>query len=107
EESVTNSWRLISSENGELEAPNSGNQQTASLVADIDKDGDHDFFIAERTAFPALTLYRHQSGQWIKHIVEAGLLRIEAGSTTLDIDKDGDLDIVFGGDAQSNEVRWW
>lgn len=109
EGSVTDlpTWRLISTKNGALEVPNSGNQQTASLVADIDKDGDHDFFIAERTAAPALTLYRYGKGKWIRHIVESDLLTIEAGSAALDIDGDGDLDVVFGGDAQSNEVWWW
>ena len=100
-------WKRVSTEDGTLEVPNSGNQQTATLIADIDQDGDHDFFIAERTAAPALTLFRYHKGQWKRYIVEAELLRIEAGSAAHDIDIDGDLDIVFGGDAQSNEVWWW
>ncbi len=100
-------WKRISTEDGTLQVPNSGNQQTASLIADIDQDGDQDFFIAERTAAPALTLYRHQDGKWRRYIIEGNLLRIEAGSAAHDIDNDGDLDIVFGGDAQSNEVWWW
>ena len=103
----SSNWKRISSEDGTLRVPNSGNQQTATLVADIDQDGDHDFFIAERTAAPALTLFRYHNGQWKKHIVEEKLLRIEAGSAAHDIDNDGDLDVVFGGDAQSNEVWWW
>ncbi|XOV92408.1 MAG: FG-GAP repeat domain-containing protein [Bacteroidota bacterium] len=100
-------WKLVSSENGDLDVPNSGNQQTASLIADIDMDGDQDFFISERTTAPALCLYRYDKGKWTRYIIEDELLRIEAGSATLDIDGDGDLDIVFGGESRSNEVWWW
>ena len=35
------------------------------------------------------------------------LLTVEAGGAVYDIDGDGDPDIVFGGDWQSNEVWWW
>ncbi|MEQ8882164.1 MAG: VCBS repeat-containing protein [Cyclobacteriaceae bacterium] len=101
------SWRRISSESGALEVPNAGNQQTASLIADIDGDGAQDFFIAERTTAPALTMYRYHNNAWKRHVIEAALLRIEAGSATFDIDGDGDLDVVFGGENRSNEVWWW
>jgi hypothetical protein len=33
--------------------------------------------------------------------------RIEAGSAVHDIDGDGDLDVVFGGEGRSNRVWWW
>ncbi len=104
---VAPKWKLLSSQNGDMPVPNTGNQQTASLIADIDNDGDQDFFIAERTAAPALTMFRYHKGKWERHIVESDLLRIEAGSATLDIDGDGDLDVVFGGESRSNEVWWW
>ena len=100
-------WKLISTSTGELEVPNSGNQQTASLVMDVDKNGSMDFFISERTAAPALVMYRYIEQGWKRYIVEDELLRIEAGSTSFDIDSDGDQDIVFGGESRSNEVWWW
>jgi len=100
-------WKRYSSDNGYMEVPNSGNQQTSCLVADLDKDGINDFVITERTEAPAVTWYTKSEKGWDRHIIETGKLRIEAGSAFEDIDRDGDLDIVFGGESQSNEVWWW
>ena len=100
-------WLRYSTENGDLDVPNKGNQQTASLVVDLDNDGINDFVITERTAAPAVVWYRRHSTGWTRHVIEKEPLRIEAGSAWLDIDNDGDHDIVFGGESQSNEVWWW
>ena len=105
--SVSYQWEHISSTTGALQVPNQGNQQTATLVLDVDKDGLNDFFISERTKAPSLLLYRRTRSGWDRYVIENEALAIEAGSTYSDIDGDGDMDIVFGGDAQSNQVWWW
>jgi FG-GAP-like repeat len=100
-------WVHLTSRNGDLPAPNSGTQQTASLVLDIDKDGANDFVITERTAAPAAVWYRRAKSGWTKYLIESEPLDIEAGGAFADIDGDGDLDVVFGGDWTSNQVWWW
>jgi len=100
-------WIHFSTVNGDVPIPNEGSEQTAALVLDIDKDGINDFVITERTHAPSVTWYKFNNYSWDRYILDASPLRIEAGSTYYDIDGDGDDDIVFGGESQSNEVWWW
>jgi len=76
-------------------------------VLDVDKDGVNDFVIAERTKGPSVLWYRKVAQGWKRYVVEPEPLHIEAGSAICDIDADGDLDIVFGGDWRSNQLWWW
>ncbi|HVX67267.1 MAG TPA: VCBS repeat-containing protein [Bryobacteraceae bacterium] len=100
-------WKHLSTANGDLPVPNQGNEQTSAAVFDIDGDGVNDFVITERTAAPAVVWYRRGAKGWSRYVVEAGPLHIEAGTTFADIDGDGDLDLVCGGDWKSNEIWWW
>jgi hypothetical protein len=106
-------WKHLSSANGDIEVPNAGNQQTAAAIFDMDNDGVNEFFITERTTTPSVVAYKYmgmdQDGKqkWDRYVIDHVPHRIEAGSTTHDIDGDGDTDIVFGGDGRSNQVWWW
>lgn len=88
------SWQHLLTETGDLDPPNTGSQQTASLVLDVDLDGLNDFFIAERTRAPSVVWYRRGASGWTRHVIDNTQLRIEAGGAFADIDGEGDIDIL-------------
>lgn len=100
-------WRHLSSVNGDIAVPNQNDQQTATALFDVNKDGINDFLITERTGTPSVVCYLKAENGWDRYVVENEPLHIEAGSAVADIDFDGDLDVVFGGDYASNKVWWW
>jgi hypothetical protein len=100
-------WKHLSTVNGDLAVPNAGRQQTSTIVCDIDKDGVNDFVVSERTEAPSVLWYRRGKSGWTRYVVDDEPLHIEAGGEFHDIDGDGDLDIILGGDWQSNRVWWW
>ena len=100
-------WRHLSTATKDLEAPNTGKEQTSATVLDVDKDGINDFIITERTQTPSVIWYRYDGKSWSKYVVDGTALHIEAGSVAMDVDGDGDMDFIAGGDYLSNRIWWW
>jgi len=101
-------WKHLSSSTGDLAAhPGGSTQQTGAVVADFDGDGLNDFILSFRQKGPALLFYRRNATGWGQSVIENEPLTIEAGGAVVDIDGDGDLDVAFGGDYQSDAVWWW
>ncbi len=100
-------WTDLSSRTGDLPAPGGSTQQTGNLIADLDGDGVNDFVLSFRVQAPALVWFRRTPQGWSRSVIEPTFLTVEAGGAAYDIDEDGDLDVVFGGDSQSDELWWW
>jgi hypothetical protein len=100
-------WLHLSSRNGDLPNPGGSNEQTGLLVANLDKSTTTGFVISYRVNGPALVWFRRVGKGWSRYVIDPDFLTVEAGGAAYDIDGDGDLDIVFGGDSQSSELWWW
>jgi hypothetical protein len=100
-------WIRKSSSNGDIEPPNKGNQQTCLVVGDFDGDGVNDFVVGERTQAPSVVWYKWNGNTWGKRIIDDGKLQPEAGGVALDVDGDGDLDLILGQDYSGNAIWWW
>jgi len=100
-------WKRLSSANGDLPVPQTSDQQTGSMVGDIDGDGRIDFVITNRNHGNAAIWMQHTAQGWKQHVIDPGPLNIEAGGVLFDVDGDGHLDMVAGGDSSTNEVWWW
>ena len=100
-------WTHLSSSKGDLPIPAGSNQQTGLLAAKLDKTTATGFVLGFRVTGPALVWYRRTGSVWKQYVIEKEFLTLEAGGAAHDIDSDGDLDIVFGGDAQNRQLWWW
>jgi len=95
-------WQHLTSKNGDLPVPGESTQQTGAIVADFDRDGVNDFVLSFRRRRPRWfgIAARRRLGP-LRHRKRFSHGR--SGRAVFDIDADGDLDLVFGGDYQSNE----
>ena len=100
-------WKQLSSAKGDLPVPQTSDQQTGTMVGDIDGDGRLDFVITNRHQGNAAIWMQNSAAGWKQHVLDPGPLNIEAGGALFDIDGDGHLDLVAGGDSSINEVWWW
>lgn len=100
-------FEVASSQFGDFPQLSPGEQQTTCVVGDFSGNGLDDIVISNRSTAPSVLLYSRSGNTWERYVVEAGLLAIEAGGATHDIDGDGDLDLVLGQDFTGDQVWWW
>lgn len=99
-------WRQLSNHRGEL-APAGVGPQSSALVLDVDRDGRDDFVIAGWGQEASMVWFRSTADGPRRYLVDNRQSHIEAGGAALDIDRDGDLDIVQGGSWKTNRLWWW
>lgn len=59
-------WKHFSSKTGDIDAPNTGGEQTSAAVADFNNDGINDFCISERQQEPSMVVYFRNDKGWAK-----------------------------------------
>ncbi len=113
EKMASPAWKHLSSASGELPIPSLGTDQTGTIVGDVDGDGRTDFILTGRRKNHSAVWMRNTGnvhaafGGWQEYLIEPGPLNLEAGGALFDVDGDGHLDLVVGGDSSTNQVWWW
>ena len=106
-------WKHLSSAAGDLPVPSLGTDQTGTIVGDVDGDGRTDFVLTGRRKYNSAVWMRNTGdvhapfAGWREYLVDPGPLNLEAGGALFDVDGDGYLDLVVGGDSSTNQVWWW
>ncbi len=89
---------------GELENE-AGGMNTLFNIADLNGDDRMDVFTSGRSG--QMAWFENRSdGTWERHIVD-NVANQECGGLAYDLDGDGRLDIINGGDWRSDELAWW
>ncbi|MDD5687375.1 MAG: FG-GAP-like repeat-containing protein [Elusimicrobia bacterium] len=97
-----------SSKDGYLSLPGtSGSEYVDSLICDIDNDGLNDFVIMKRGVAPGLVWYKKNGNNWDQKSIDPDLLKLGCFSQPIDMDNDGDMDIVNMGDYNEPRGYWW
>ena len=76
-------WKHLSTEGGGIALPGQSQQQTASMIVDLNGDGIDDYVVGFRQVAPALAGYVRTAKGWDKWVLDPEFLTVEAGGGAL------------------------
>ena len=100
-------WTHISSSTGDLPVPPPNTGQSGFRVVDLDKNGQNDYVITLWGTTETMVWYRHVGSTFQKYLIDTGGADLSHGERFEDIDRDGDLDLIFGDASAGNKMYWW
>lgn len=86
----------------------SPNERTLCVVGDVSGNGIPDIVLATRNPSPAVYwLGRNDAGVWVQHFMDQDCEKLDAGGFLADINGNGRLDFIAGGDGSCDGIFWW
>lgn len=105
---VVPQWLNLSNATGDLPVPAESRGQIDVRMLDIDKNGENDLIMTAWESTESIAWYRQQNGSFSKYIIAStSPTNLTHCHNFVDIDNDGDTDLIFGEAGEGNSIYWW